>query len=95
MISNYAYPYQYLDKEFRSDLKSENELWYAIYKKLKGEGYKNLRYINVSGGAKNGECGIIEKSPVGPDHEATVDGVHMTDMGFLRFARAIEKKIAL
>ncbi|MFA4839051.1 MAG: SGNH/GDSL hydrolase family protein [Candidatus Neomarinimicrobiota bacterium] len=29
---------------------------------------------------------IDNRFPLGNDHEATVDGVHFTDLGFLRFA---------
>jgi hypothetical protein len=110
MVSNYAYPYQYLDKGFRSDLNAENSLWYAYYLKFKKEGYKNLHFINVSGVKikpedlsakaedKSNEMvipkylgGKMETSAIGPDHEATVDGVHMTDLGFLRFADELIK----
>lgn len=125
MISNYAYPYQFLDSQFRRDLSAENSLWYSFYLKFRKEGYKNLRFINVSGDkiypdeaivkggapSDSGLCGAdsghngnnrivseflggnIEKSPLGPDNEGTVDGVHMTDLGFLRFARELEKHI--
>lgn len=94
LVSNYAYPYQYIDAKFRNDLSAENLLWYSIYKKLRKSGYKNLYFINVSGAkirSKKNLGGKIETSSIGPDHEGTVDGVHMTDLGFIRFARIIEK----
>lgn len=122
MLSNYAYPYQYLDSDFRSDLNAENSLWYAYYLKFKKEGYNNLHFLNLSGaeivpeelltGTKVKENnleskklvshkvivpkergGKMETSAIGPDHEATVDGVHMTDLGFLRFADELVKFI--
>ena len=37
--------------------------------------------------------GNMKKSPIGPDHEGTVDGVHMTDLGFQRFAKFLMKYI--
>lgn len=80
MVSNYCYPYQYLDAGFRKDLEQENALWHTLYEKLRKEGYKNVRYIDLSGEGKMG------KSVTGPDHEGTVDGVHLTDLGFLRLA---------
>ena len=36
-------------------------------------GYGNLFYVN-------------SKNATGRDHEGTVDGVHFTDLGFLRYA---------
>ncbi|MEG2471270.1 MAG: SGNH/GDSL hydrolase family protein, partial [Bacteroidales bacterium] len=39
MVSNYCYPYQYLDSNFRKDLGEENTLWRNLYKKLRKEGY--------------------------------------------------------
>lgn len=85
LVSNYCYPYQYLDAAFRKDLEEENRLWHAIYLKLKKEGHKNLRYIDLY--AK----GNMKHSPAGPDHEGTVDGTHLTDLGFLRLAEVFCK----
>ncbi|MEG0518498.1 MAG: SGNH/GDSL hydrolase family protein [Bacteroidales bacterium] len=85
MVSNYCYPYQYLDAQFRKDLEQENALWYSLYKKLREEGYKNLKYIDLY------SKGNMGKSAAGPDHEGTVDGVHLTDLGFLRLAEVFCK----
>lgn len=100
MVSNHAYPYQYIDKKFREDLEAENSLWYSFYLKLKREGCKNLKFINISGGKIKAEAregalqgGDLERSPFGPDHEGTVDGVHLTDLGFQRIAREFMKYI--
>lgn len=83
MVSNYCYPYQYLDKQFQKDAAAENALWLEFCNKLRKEGYKNIRYIDVYSN------GVMKKSSIGPDHEATVDGVHMTDLGFSRFAEVL------
>ena len=87
MVSNYCYPYQYLDAQFQIDTPEENAIWKEFAQKFRKEGYKNVRYIDAY--AK----GNMKKSPIGPDHEGTVDGVHMTDLGFLRFADFLIKYI--
>ena len=86
MVSNYCYPYQYLDAQFHKDTQEENAIWKEFARKFRKEGY-NVRYIDAY--AK----GNMKKSPIGPDHEGTVDGVHMTDLGFQRFAKFLMKYI--
>lgn len=86
MVSNYCYPYQYLDAQFHKDTQEENAIWKEFARKFRKEGY-NVRYIDAY--AK----GNMKKSPIGPDHEGTVDGVHMTDLGFQRFAKFLLKYI--
>lgn len=86
MVSNYCYPYQYLDAQFQKDTQEENAIWKEFARKFRKEGY-NVRYIDAY--AK----GNMKKSPIGPDHEGTVDGVHMTDLGFQRFAKFLMKYI--
>ena len=83
MLSNYCYPYHWLDAQFREDAARENELWKSFCDKLNKEGYKNIRYIDLYSGCD------MKKSAIGPDHEATVDGVHLTDLGFVRYAKSL------
>ena len=73
-------------------MEKENKLWKEIYRKLSKEGtvvngkatgpLKNLRYIDVSGGD------VI-------DNEDTVDGTHLTDLGFTHLAAAILRQMKL
>ena len=86
LLSNYCYPYQYLDEQFQKDTEEENALWEEWAKKFRKEGY-NVRYLDAYAN------GNMKKSPIGPDHEGTVDGGHMTDLGFLRFADFLIKKL--
>lgn len=83
MLSNYCYPYHWLDAQFREDAAKENALWKDFCDRLRKEGYKNIKYIDLYS-----ECNM-KKSAIGPDHEGTVDGVHMTDLGFLRYAETL------
>ena len=87
LLSNYCYPYQYLDEQFQKDTEEENALWKEWAEKFRKEGYKNVRYLDAYAN------GNMKKSPIGPDHEGTVDGGHMTDLGFLRFADFLIKKL--
>ena len=42
-------------------------------------GYKNIFYLD-------------SKNALGSDYEGTVDGVHFTDLGFIRYANFLIKK---
>lgn len=43
------------------------------YNKMIERGFQNIYYIGGEGA-------------IGDDHEATVDGVHFTDLGYMRYA---------
>ena len=86
MVSNYFYPSMYLDFQWRADAIKENKLWKEFCDKFRKEGY-NVKYIDVFV-----ECNS-KKSPLGPDYEACVDGIHFTDMGFARVAEFFIKKL--
>ena len=58
----------------------KNQTWLEIYERLLGEGYKNLFYIPAD-------------ELIGGDAEATVDGVHLSDLGFLRMAEVFISKM--
>jgi lysophospholipase L1-like esterase len=56
---------------------NKNAALKAAYDRLVEQGVKRLSYV---------PCDHL----YGDDHEATVDGTHATDLGFLRLANAIE-----
>ena len=85
MVSNYYLPYMYFDAQSRQDAIRENELWRELCEKFRKEGFKNVHYIDVFAD------GNVKKSPIGPDYEACVDGIHFTDMGFVRIAEFFMK----
>ena len=85
MVSAYYLPTMYLDTQWRKDAMKENELWKSLCEKLRKEGYKNVKYIDVF------TNGNMKKNPLGPDYEACVDGIHFTDMGFARMAEFLLK----
>lgn len=63
----------YLDNTTRDQVNARNDMLKAEYGKLIERGYSNIYYIENTGA-------------LGDDHEATVDGVHLTDLGFMRYA---------
>ncbi len=92
MVNNYYYAQQFMLPENNSDMVKENALWRDIYRKLSKEGttvngkptgpLKNLRFIDVS------KDGIVQ-------NEDTVDGTHLTDLGFTHLAEAILKQLKI
>lgn len=79
LVENLNFPPAIASTKVARELKEENEELYAIYEKLKKQ-YKNLVYIKTD-------------NILGTDGEATVDGVHLTDLGFMRFAEHLLKYI--
>ena len=69
MVENVIFSYALVDVKSRNDLIEKNEYWHQLYKRLRKEGYRNLRYIPA-------------KNLTGKDYEGSVDGAHQTDLGF-------------
>lgn len=64
------------DRKVGETVRQQNEAIKTTYERLKAEGMKDLYYIQSS-------------QLIGEDHEATIDGIHLTDLGFMRIADAI------
>ena len=62
-----------LDEKAYNEIKAKNEMLKSEYRKMIEQGFTNIFYIESAGAT-------------GSDHEATVDSVHFTDLGFLRYA---------
>ncbi len=80
MVENLEFPQALVDMKMAKELKDENAEWLKIYEGLRKEGYKKLHYVQGAG-------------LIGNDNEATVDGVHLTDLGFLRISQELYKYI--
>ncbi|MDR2037955.1 MAG: SGNH/GDSL hydrolase family protein [Bacteroidales bacterium] len=76
MIENPEFPFAGFNTKILPELQEEDGEWKMLYEKLRKEGYKNIRYVRGKG-------------MIGNDGEATVDGVHFTDLGFLRYAEGM------
>lgn len=72
-VENLLYEKSFLDHGLREDLNQKNEALHEEYEKMLRNGYKYIFYIS-------------RDEAIGNDHEGTVDGVHFTDLGFMRFA---------
>jgi len=80
MVENPIFPTLKFDQKTAAELNEENIEWRTVYQKLKKEKFRNVCFIP---GAKLAGC----------DGEGTVDGVHMTDLGFLRYAEEFAKRL--
>ncbi len=78
MVENVLFPPSIVETETAADLKEENGYWKELYRQFKKEGFKNIYYIKADG-------------LIGKDNECTVDGCHMTDLGFMRMAAGLMK----
>ncbi|OQP46861.1 hypothetical protein A4H97_04885 [Niastella yeongjuensis] len=64
------------DQQVGNTVKRQNEAIRKTYERLRKEGVKNIYYLESD-------------KLIGDDHEATIDGIHLTDLGFTRIADAI------
>ena len=76
LIDNILYCNAFLKESAMSRYTSSNIAQYAIYEKLVQEGIDNLHYIK-------------DDALIGTDGEATVDGAHFTDLGYMRFSESL------
>jgi len=77
LVENIVYQQSWFLEANRKSYKNKNAALRAAYARLRAAGVKNLHYIPAD-------------HLLGEDAEATVDGTHPTDLGFLRMADAIE-----
>jgi lysophospholipase L1-like esterase len=68
-----------LDKKGQKYTEAMNLALKHEYQKLRDAGYKNIFYVD-------------SKNALGLDQEGTVDGVHFTDLGFMRYADFLLEK---
>ena len=66
---------EYVDRVYREN-KAKNDYLHDLHKRLLAEGWRGLHYVDG-------------KDLLGHDGEGAVDGVHPTDLGFLRMAEII------
>lgn len=74
LVESILFPHMYFDQTVFSLLQEKNSVLHKIYTEQKKKGDRHLYYM------KAGQL-------IGNDSEATVDGVHLTDLGFLRMAQ--------
>ncbi len=72
-VENFLYESVALDEKEEALVKEKNAALKTEYIKMIEGGFKNVFYIST-------------ENATGEDHEGTVDGVHFTDLGFIRYA---------
>jgi hypothetical protein len=64
------------DQRIAKEVKDKNETIGRVFEALKAKGEKNIYFLS-------------SKDMIGQDGEATVDGIHFTDLGFMRYAELL------
>ncbi len=80
LVANIDYPHARFNAAVAKKTQEVNAHFLDAFNAMKKEGYKGIYFIPSTG-------------LIGDDGESTVDGVHMTDLGFYRMANAIEKQL--
>ena len=75
-IEDPIFPHLRFDKEAAARVKAKNEIWKKRYEQLAAKD-PNLHYLAAD-------------HILGLDNEATVDGLHFTDLGFMRYSDLLE-----
>lgn len=73
MVAGPIYPYARYDSMFEKYLPAKNDAFRRNYQRLKDEGYKNIYFVESEG-------------MDGVEDDGTVDGIHLTDLGFRHYA---------
>ena len=73
MVENILYPHMYFNRAVYKSIEEKNGDLNKIHSDLKNKGYRKIYYLKAD-------------NLIGDDFESTVDGVHLTDLGFLRMA---------
>lgn len=76
MVESILFPHRYFDQKTDALLQQKNATLKKIYLELKKGGDNHLYYQSAD-------------QLIGTDSEATVDGVHLTDLGFLRMSEQL------
>ena len=75
-IEDPIFTHSCFDKKVAREVKAKNETIAAIFQSMKKKGEKNIYLLS-------------SKDIIGHDGEATVDGIHFTDLGFMRYAEVL------
>ena len=81
LVENIVYQYSHLVESSRQRQEASNRALRTSYERMLASSVRGLHYVRGD-------------DLLGSDGEATVDGVHATDLGFLRLAEAIRPALA-
>jgi lysophospholipase L1-like esterase len=74
LVGNILFPHMCFDQSVNKMLTEKNLTLHRIFTEQKSKGDRHIYYMKAD-------------KLIGEDHEATVDGVHLTDLGFLRISQ--------
>lgn len=77
MVEGQSYSYENYNSFYNTYLKEKNFEFHKNYLKLRADNQRNLYYID-------------RDNLWGPDNEGTVDGIHLTDIGFYFYAQKLK-----
>lgn len=72
-VENPVYPHAAFDQQVKKNIRDKNDALNRVFSELVSSGERNIYLVPALG-------------MIGVDGEATVDGVHFTDVGYLRYA---------
>lgn len=72
-VENQLYDKSFLDTSLRKELEEKNRVLKRVFNTLVRQKAGAVFYLEA-------------EAAIGTDHEGTVDGIHFTDLGFMRFA---------
>jgi hypothetical protein len=75
-IEDVIFPHTIFDNAIREEVEKKNEAQKRLYRRLKKAGEKRIYYIGAEG-------------MIGDDGEATVDAIHFTDLGAMRYVEHV------
>ena len=78
-IDLFEYSFSALNNNAKNKKEGMNAALKSEIQKMQNDGYKNIFYID-------------SKNSIGSDMEGTVDGVHFTDLGYMRYSSFLIKK---
>lgn len=76
LVEDPQFTHSFFDAGIREEVSSKNKAQRAFYESLKKKGVKNIYYVD-------------NKRLIGTDGEATVDGIHNSNLGMMRMADAM------
>ena len=80
LLEGPLYPYSRYDSNFGNYLPRKNAALRRNYDRLVADGYKNIYYVESLG---------LD----GPEDDGTVDGIHLTDLGFRHYADYMKPRL--
>jgi lysophospholipase L1-like esterase len=75
-VENPLFPHMRFDRRMAEEVRQKNETIRRLVRRLQATGEKNITLLS-------------SQEMLGEDGEATVDGIHFTDLGFVRYANLL------